>query len=287
LELVGRWGAEGCTGFERLPVSGLPAEWCLFRADGAHSDDLVRQSLPMLAFPSTLRLRFDGGVRHAGGPWYFRFAPPRITVEGSAMNVELTCNGAALRRDLDTGSFVLPPNLTGGPQYKVEAHMGDRIARRNLFLLDDFPLPAHLPVRWFDRHDQQLPEDSEPCVGYAGALARHPFEARFPYENLLPLSGSAKVYLLGRKPDEVRVWPRDPLPREWSPIWAIRAGKHCEAIFCGTGLDEAGPQALPPGGRPHAEWKEALWFLRKRTAPPHHRALHALLRLYQEVARRV
>lgn len=287
--LLKRWGASGCTGFREVPIlNGLPESWELFRAEAAHSDDLVRGELPMLALPSVVRLSFDGGVRASRGHQFFKFAPPRIVLEGDDGAVEVYCNGEPLARSQLQGIFELPQEALISSELVIEARRnGERIRGLSLYLIEDFPWPGQFTSKRFGPSGDSLPDANSDSVSVTGALVTGTNALPFDYSTLVVTQEERRVFFVGREPGQIASWPSEPHPTEWLPVWAIPMRRRGKAIFCGTSISESEPVRSGCGNRKKLkEWKMILWHHRKKIAPPDHNALRALWERYREEARR-
>ena len=66
-EMLHHWGVQCCDGFCRVDlISGLPDRWNLYSIERAHSDAVIRDAFPFLAFPVTLRIQLRGGLKVRG-----------------------------------------------------------------------------------------------------------------------------------------------------------------------------------------------------------------------------
>jgi hypothetical protein len=72
-------------------------------------------------------------------------------------------------------------------------------------------------------------------------------------------------------------------PQGWSPVWVILMERRKgSVIFCGADLNDSRPQPNRDSTRRSLQdWKEMLWYRRKRIDPPGHAALKRLWMEYQ------
>jgi len=112
------------------------------------------------------------------------------------------------------------------------------------------------------------------------------------YSQLLPFHLSNKIIFIGRRPGEVIEWPREGLPQDWHPVWAL-AFKNRNlwvANFCGT-IEDAKIDSVPGKSLNNKKrlkmWREALWIQRKINLGPELSQLKQVWKKYIEVASRV
>jgi hypothetical protein len=290
-DAIKKWGEASCKGFKELQVSqGLPKGWFFFRADAALDDKEVRQKHPMLALPATTRLFFRGGIRVSQGNQFFRFARPCIVLEGSSDSVEVFCDGIELEYDQDEGCYQLPHGLPCEEQLTVEARRGsEAIKKLSLFLEEEFSVISASGIKQFDRFGFASPRDDLAAGSIAGALVRGPKPSPFDFNCLLQQGGGETVFYLGRLPGQVIDYPSEPLPTDWSPVWAIKIRRTGKAEYCGTSLSKCDP--VTEVGEVERKklqlWKDLLWYRRKRITGPSTPNLRNLWLKYHEVARDV
>ena len=284
--VIEEWGRSGCKDLVDLRIeAGLPAGWKLYQSSGAMSDALVRSRFPSLAFNSTIRLYFQNGVRSTGNQ-YFTFGLPEVIVDGDIGNASVFC-GTTLLQPEENGRYTIPEPAIGTGRTSIEVRSGDSVlAKRSLFVSDYVPIFGSYEFAG-DRFGRMIPnKNGQPFV--AGAAA--PSDA-LPYRGFflpLPKDGGLRI-LIGRVPGQIVRVSSGARADGWHPVWAIvmhrRKGY---AIFCGSDLKESAPIANGKGERRSIQdWKEVLWYWRKRIDPPAHDALKSLWLSYQEEARRL
>lgn len=288
-QLLERWGASGCAGFRKLPITrGMPEGWSFFHAEAAHSDELVKSEYPLLALPRTIRLAFDGGIRVSRGQQFFKFAPPKLVVEGSIQSIELYCNEVRLWPGRIDSIYDLPAEALNSNEVTIEArHNGDTY-RKRLFLVDDFPWPSQTSEREFDSFGSVRPETGSHIASVAGALVSGVNAPPFDFRDIPRIPEERRVFYVGREPGQIISWPSEPLPTAWSPVWIIPMRQRGRAIFCGMSLSTSEPlRSRCDDRRKLKEWKELLWHRRKRITIPTHLGLRALWERFQQEARSV
>lgn len=289
-ELLERWGASSCSGFKALLIArGLPQGWRFFYADAAQSDEMVKREYPLLALPSTVRLGFDGGVRISRGHQFFKFAPPRIVLDGGDDAVEIYCNGIRMNSSPIEGIYDLPQAASTSNELAIEAHRnGDKLRRLSLYLVDDFPWPSQTPVKRFGRFGDILPEAGDGLASTTGVLVIGANPPPFNYSTLVETQEERRIFFVGREPGQIICWPSEPLPTTWLPVWAIPMRRSGKAVFCGASISGSEPTRSRCGDRRKLkEWKEVLWHHRRKIAPPKHKSLRSLWASFQEEARDV
>ncbi len=286
--LLERWGDSSCKNFRSVNImSGLPDGWRLYFAEAAIDDTLVRSDYPVLAFPSTLQLSFDGGIKVSRSNHYFAFAPPRVVLRGGESSMQLYCNDLSLS-PVQENMYELPVGLPAGQMLSVTARQDGQILRRvSLRLVEDF--------EWTDqggriRSDRfgaiYHPPHSGPAV--TGALLDGVEVAPFNFSTTVVVEGARRIFLVGKAPGQIARLSDEQVPESWSPVWAIPMHRHGQAIFCGTGIMESEPvQSAWGDSRKVEQWKALLWYSRKRILPPQHKSLKKLWIKYQKEAARV
>lgn len=285
--LLERWGAAGCRGFREIAIhQGLPSGWRFFTVEAVQSDELVREQLPMLALPSTLRLEFEGGLRVSRGNRFFGFAPPSVRLIGGMPDSIITCNGIRLSESATLGLYSLPVETLAQNDLLIEAP-AHKVSRW-LFLADEAAQVMPLPQAVFGRFGERLVPPPQDSSYLSGAVLTNCTAPAFTFHTLTEVQGERRVYFIGRQPGQIVTWPAEPLPADWHPVWAVPLRQQGKAIFCGTSLAAARPLPAVNGDRKKLKcWKEVLWHSRKRIAPPAHKELSALWRQFQQEAQRV
>lgn len=148
--LIERWGQSSCQGFKHLhQLRGLPADCRCYSVSQALNDNIVRSVYPTLSFPSSERIRLEGGIRLSGNT-FFGFALPRIVVEASKPNFQVFCNGEELAKSRD-GDFVLPSRIPDGTTLEIEVRNGDKpLVAKSIFVYSRFPWQNLPTLAWFD-----------------------------------------------------------------------------------------------------------------------------------------
>ena len=167
---------------------------------------------------------------------------------------------------------------------------GEAVPRLCIYVTREIGWQSLEEIHFFDKFGRLLPTSGPELKGVAGACLSGVPQPDFPYVFPPHVLQGQRVYLLGRIPGQISVWPAEPAEQEWRPIWAIQflQKKRGHAIFLGGGADELLP--LPqfwaePDRKRLRQWKETLWYRRKRIVVPQQPSLRALWLQYQEAAR--
>jgi len=286
-EAIQAWGRDCCDGFcEIAATAGLPAWWRLFSVERANSDAGIRDKLPYLAFPTTLRIQFLGGLQVKGNH-YFTFALPRIEVSGAVEGATVFCNDHPLDRDPEIGLYTIPDALRAR-RFVVEVKRnGERIRSRSIYSVETVAWRDVGAGAGFDRFGRRAADGAtDRCVG---PIVEGFTPTQFDPGTFLPPGDGRRVYFIGRNPGEIVECPAEALPDDWRPVWAVpmHTGEGT-AVYCG-----ANPEKEVPGTggsndrRRRRQWREVLWNLRRRIASPSHPALARLWREYKGVAKHV
>jgi len=283
------WLDQDATGWKPLQVSsGLPPGWKLIHVPEAVSDAGPKGLDERLRFADRRTMRLTGGIRAARANTFFSFAPPRVVLEGGQPGDGVFCNDREIKEA--PGSvcvYELPGGLPLDQALLIEVRHGEEtVRRRSLFLVTGFGWALDRALATFNRYGR--PAGTEP--GAAGAsLPESPDEAEAPIDLLrtpgLRLS-APHTYFVGRLRGQLAIVPPDPLP-EWRPVWAIPFARNGDAIYCGASVPDDTPISTHVADAERVdEWREILWWRRKRIREPRERHLKSLWRLYQEAARR-
>jgi hypothetical protein len=175
--LVEKWGQSSCQGFKQLEISDGISYGCrIYSVERATTDDIVKSVYPVLSFPTTERIRLQGGIRLSGNT-FFDFALPNIVVESSD-SVEVFCNNHRLQKS-QRGDFSLPSPVQDGTQLEIEAKRHkNTVARKSLFVSAKFPWQGLPPQQWFDGLGVTTETTSSPRV--AGAIVE--FYSQPPFQ---------------------------------------------------------------------------------------------------------
>lgn len=290
LELLKRWGESSCRAFETLAIKdGLPNKWHVFKAAAAYSDELIKRKYPVLAFPTTVRLKLVGGIRLGKGNAFFKFAPPKVVVQGSNESIKVYCNDRLLHCMDTAGIYEIPTDAVPETRLVIEARIDENIIRRcALSLVENFSFKFEIITQQFDRFGCRQTNADNISMGVAGALVQGVNIPDFNFNTFLPIQGKQRILFVGKEPGQVSIWPLEPLPTDWMPVWAISKGRRSQAMFCGSSLGESEPSISKCKDRKKIrQWKEILWHERKKIYPPTQSSLKTLWRKFQKEAERV
>ena len=292
LELLTIWGELSCQGFEKLQIiDGLPSGWHLFKAQAACSDELIKQEYPILAFPTNVRLELVGGIRLERGNKFFKFAPPKLFLQGGSESIKVYCNNQLLDSRNSAGNYELPADTPAETKLLIEARSGEDIIRRcSLLLVENYSLPSQSNAQQFDRFGHRLTHADNESAGVAGALVQNFVDfPPFDFNTCLPIQGKQRILFVGKQAGQIVTLPGESLPTDWEPVWAISKGRHRgQVMFCGTNLSDSEPAICKCSNRKKMrEWKEILWYDRKIISPPDRQELRVLWKKFQKEAERV
>jgi hypothetical protein len=290
LELLTRWGESSCQGFEKLKIiNGLPSGWHLFKVVAACNDALIKQVYPILAFPTNVQLDLAGGIRLERGNKFFKFAQPKLIVQGGSESIRVYCNNRLLEATKAAGIYELPADIPAGTKLIIEARSGENIIRRcSLLLVENYSLPSPNSAQQFDRFGNLKTEDNS-STGVTGALVQGVNFPEFNFNTSLPIQGKQRIFFVGKEPGQIATWPAESMPTDWEPVWAISKGRHRgQVMFCSTNLTDSHPRISKCKDRKKMrQWKEIVWHDRKKITPPEASNLRALWKQFQKEAERV
>lgn len=288
--LIEPWGATSCQSFRNLQIqSGLPSGWRLYQADRALDDTGVRERFPELSFSVGVQVQLERGIRIGTGNIFFWFAPPVVIVDGGDGTEEVMCDGQPMLWDVATGEHHLTEQQAKIGWHHVEvARNGHPITRLSLHLNSASAPGSPDRTDLFDKFGQRIERAGGADAGISGA-----FPLRLPVpdaaaEMVIPLYGATRIIYLGRRVGEIVDWPREAIPVNWSPVWAVAMHRRGAAYFCGDSLAENSPlTARDTHWRDVRRWKAILWHGRKRIRPPNRPGARALWQKFVAVARDV
>lgn len=287
IEKVREWGIDSCEYFERRDYSGLPSGWIIYYGRNALKSC---EYIDVLSLSTTLRLLLRGGIKTGRGNRYLAFAPPRIVLENISGGEKVTMNGIEIRRLHDTPVWLLPEDSPTDETLHIEVK-NDSTELHRLIRLEDPMIPhsyGNLPCR--DKRGVLGDKGGSPyCVyGVFVENGKH----FMPFPKYFPTQLSKRIVFIGERPGEISEWPRENLPSEWQPVWAIakKGRKNWKAYFCGnpenlrpdfTSIEPA------PGDADLKRWKEAIWRNRKVIKVRGFKPVLQAWRSYLEAARNV
>ena len=253
LNLLTQWGESSCQGFEKLAIAnGLPNRWHFFKVGLACSDKEIKYRYPVMSFPTTLRLELVGGIRVGRGNKFFKFAPPKLVLQGNNDSVQIFCNDIPLDCD-DKGIYELPLNSL---ELVIKAKRGeDTVKSTSLSLFEDISWQFEDINCRRDRFGNGLTELTD-ANGITGALVTNFDCPSFNFNTLLPIQGKQRVVFVGRKTGQIS----SSIPEDWTPVWIISKGRRSQVFFCGGNLAESEPISIVCKDRKKLkDWKKLLW----------------------------
>ena len=280
LDLLTQWGESSCQGFEKLAIDhGLPDRWHFFKVDLACSDELIKKEYPVISFPNTLRLELVSGIRVSRGNKFFKFAPPKLVLQGNNDSVQIFCNDIPLDCD-DNSIYKLPLN---SPELLIKAKRGeDTVKSISLSLVEDISWQFAGVNYRFDRFGNGLTELTN-ANGATGALVTDFDCPSFNFNTLLPIQGKQRVVFVGRETGQIS----SSIPEDWTPVWIVSKGRRSQVFFCGGNLAESEPISVTCKDRKRLkEWKQLLWGERKTVNLPTQPDLRSLWKRFEKEAER-
>jgi len=287
IEKVSQWGTENCEYFEKRDYSGLPPGWVIYYGRNAIKSC---ENIDVLSLSTTLRLLLRGGIKTGRGNRYLAFAPPRIVLENITGSEKVTVNGKKIMKLHDRPVWLLPDDSPTGETLHIEVKNENTELRRHIRLEDPIIPHSHSDLPCRDKRGELSNKDRSPH-GVSGVFIEN--GKRFkPIPDYFPTHLSSRIIFIGERPGEIAYLPRENLPREWKPVWAIakKGRKKWKAYFCGTPKNLNPDFTLVEPVQDDADlkrWKEAIWRNRKiikvRDFKPELRAW----RSYLEAARNV
>jgi len=270
LNLLTEWGESSCQGFEKLAIAhGLPDRWHFFKVGLACSDELIKYRYPVMSFPNTLRLELVGGIRVNRGNKFFKFAPPKLVLQGNNDSVQIFCNDILLDCG-NTGIYELPLDSL---ELLIKAkRREDTVKSTSLSLFEDIPWQFEEINCRCDRFGNGLTEITD-ANGITGALVTDFDCPDFNFNTLLPIPDKKRVVFVGRKTGQIS----STLPEDWTPVWIVSKGLRSQVFFCGGNLAESEPISVTCKDRKKLkDWKKLLWVERRRVHSPTQANLRSL-----------
>lgn len=286
--MIHAWGTEYCDSFSEIDlISGLPNGWKLYSVEHANSDAIIRDAFPFLAFHTIMRIQLRGGLKVRGNQ-YFTFALPQIEVTGTVGAVNVFCNDVLLESESETGMFRIPDTFCSNRLIIEVRDERECLRRRSLYAMETLAWRDTVPTAYLDKFGHRVENGAtEKCSGPIVDGVKPP---EFNPEIFLPPSTGRRMYFVGRNPGEIADCPKEPIPNDWRPVWAILMHKRGKgtAVYCGTEpATEAPGTTICVDRKRRSLWKEILWHGRMRITCPTHPTLRALWQRYKEVAHSV
>lgn len=269
---IAAWGARCATGFRERRLIGGPDGWRYFSADGAFNEDGIGSVASRLAFErQARRIQLAGGIHIPGKTSYFRFAPPKVRLDGPTVD-PLEMNGISVIREED-GSFGVP-----------EEQLAERLVtvvcgalKRRIYFEDGLA-----EVEWEDR------TYTREGVVVPGAGVRENGvtvpDMTDPFTPVLPMiTNGRRVDMVGQSTGELAPYtPGTPLP--FAPVWLlIHHGRdEIRAIYVASEL--LLPSQKKADKKATRAWKDVLWYQRMRIDAPTFKPLRALWTVYRNAA---
>lgn len=274
------WGIESCEYFRELSVSkGLPNGWSLYELTNA---TISHQEIDILQLPTTTSIRFIGGIKTRPGNKFFPFALPRIRVEGITEKDTITIDGVSLVKDKD-GLWTLPEGLPKEQPIVIELLQNNQKYTAS-FQIEDSKLSQEYTMVSRDRYGL-LQESVSSHYAISGAVVDGAIIADIPaFKPALPTFLANRIILVGTLPGQFCEWPKDKLPTDWDPVWAIIKIKRdkYQAYFVGPSYKHPVIKGIP---RTHKwkKWKKI--FLNQDIIPPELLSLKHLWEAFKKEAK--
>jgi hypothetical protein len=281
LDDLTKWGESSCQGFKKLAfANGLPNRWHFFKVGLACSDKEIKYRYAVMSFPNTLRLELVGGIRVGQGNKFFKFAPPKLVLQGNNDSVQIFCNDIPLDCD-DKGIYELPLNSS---ELVIKAKRGeDTVKSTSLSLFEDISWQFEDINCRCDRFGNGLTELTN-ANGVTGALVTDFDCPSFNFNTLLPIQGKQRVVFVGKKTGQIS----SSIPEDWTPVWIVSKGRRSQVFFCGGNLAESEPILVTCKDRKKLkDWKKLLWGERNTIRLPTQANLRSLWQKFVKEAGRV
>lgn len=289
IEKAKYWGPESCEIFEKRSYTGVPSGWIMFYGKNAIKSC---RDIDTLSVSTSTRLLLRGGIKTGSGNCYLKYAPPKIVLENSSGDEQVTMNGAELMKPRESPIWVLPDDSPTNEALHIEVKTKESELHR-IIRLEEPELPLsfrEIPCR--DSSGKIIEEKNKASCTRGAFVDSSNGGVNRTYPQKLPTYSSHRILFIGERPGEISDWPSESLPSEWDPVWALakKSRKKWEAYFCGH-PDKARKEYFP--GEPVSDkakvkkWKEAIWIRRKVIKKP---GLEQILRLwmkYLETAKNV
>ena len=289
-EVVRQWGNSCCVKFAQILAQGLPHGWSLFEgASACESCD----GIGVLTLSTQIRLLFKDGIKTGRGNTYLTFGSPLIVLKGGDGSELVTLNGRELeRKNTSVPHWRLPSGAPVGTPLIIEVLKQDDpdpLQKRVIKLVE-----PDLPPSFEDtpKRDSigRIVDGSVPFARGAVVLGLDT-ESYDMCPRVLPTYLSHRIVFLGFRPGEIADWPKENLPQDWRPVWALaKSGKDKWTVnFCGqpNNIDDISDQNCAKGNiKAIKRWGEAIWVWRKRTkiSPLLLPKIQTLWKKYKEVA---
>jgi hypothetical protein len=270
-EQVKSWAAESCEEFLEQNYSGLPVGWSLFEIRNPRNSC---DGIEVLQLSSDVRIKLEGGVRIGPGNKFLSLALPSIVLENITGQEQAFLNDQELTRsDANPPAWRLPPELQIDTPLKITVKQNgvDKHLSRTIRILEPEISVAFEPIRRDLYGNIVETNDATPYLSGVELYGVHT-EAFGEIPVTLPTYLSNRIFFVGSVPGQIFEWPKDKIPDEWTPVWAIakKGRKEWTVHLCGklNGLSvenqTSGSIDLPAVRK----WREVIWNNRKINTPP-------------------
>ena len=286
---IQKWGQSECDKCHKLDFKGLPREWNLFKIKGINGDKGIKKDIPALAIDERPRIKFEGGIRLKQGSQFFNFAPPKISVVGGTGQISVPVYQISNQKEIplkqilkELNIFNLPDNISSEDNIKIKIKLNesDFEIKKNLKLVENRLKKFHdysnqQRMNCFgefkkfsqENPDKSLDEFNVSETEYLTGAYCHGFKSKSTYPKLPHFSFGEykKIYLVGHTPGQIAIWPANPCPELWSPVWMIqfKTYKKATAFLIGN-IEKTSNREQDFPKEQIKLWRKIVWTDRKR-----------------------
>jgi len=211
-----------------------------------------------------------------------------VAVEGGDGSETVRC-GDRMLASLWPGVYALPDDLPRGEHLVIDLLKGGEPLRRlGLVLRDEVAWTQPTPLR-VDRFGEPIMQGDPGICGAYVSQELHHLARGFRAPIAIPWPTAV---LVGAAPGQVSKWPQEPLPRSWSPVWAVgppgpgRSRRPLAFVGSSVAVSKPAPAGRAVNRRLANRWREVIWYWRKQVETPSQPDLAGLWAEYMKAARR-
>lgn len=300
-EEIERWGRSENKRFDKIEMIGFEKGWELFSAED------IKASCPgvdVLTLPGKSILHIRGGIRIGRTNKFLDVAPPHIIVDEGTDAVVLTINGNpvsicngnvySFTKDMPINA---PITIELRRDYGTEKSSVTQRSTIYIISMDEPETPESIIARdkfgnIIDVHSMEPTSGDNSTIKYVKGAIPVGFNidcARF--DAVVPTYLSDRIIFVGGSIGQIADWPREEIPNEWRPVWALaKISRHrWQACFCGDPDRLQVPSANHDDTYPRGvkRWKSIVYGMRKRIKPPIFERYKKLWQDYKELASHV
>ncbi|AOT71904.1 hypothetical protein [Geosporobacter ferrireducens] len=247
------WAKKSCADYKVLSVSGLPNGWIILKAREilkSHPD------FEELKFSSGCTLGLKDGIKSGRGNRYFRFAAPKICIDGAVGNEIIRINGTIIERN-EENLYLITNTFEADNTFKIELIAENMCIATRTIILEEPRIHHQFMAPYRDKFgiiNNKYMTDNEFSISGVNIRNISPKIEKL-FVGQLPTYLSHTIIFLGRHAGQIAEWPKDRLPNDWEAVWAVyKVGRDkWKAFFVGKDIEQC---SISEQNRTNPKWKK-------------------------------